>query len=94
MNYEKKNVIRLFFSKTLQFVLSVFFCVFDEEFPEIAAIANKDLIEQWRRFDFNKEIANANIQMVNFLTSLDAYDALARWNEIYEKFRMEDCARV
>ena len=77
-------------AERLKQMIKAFSEVFDVEFPEISMQVKKILFEEWRTFNYNKEVVQADIQIKNLLAELNNARALNRWIEVYKEFRKNE----
>lgn len=77
----KENILKL---------MHVFSEVFDKEFPEISSEIQATLFKEWEKQAFNKELAQANIQIIEKLKRMGNLDAIKCWDNLFKSFKMNE----
>lgn len=68
-------------------MMSFFVATFDKKFPEISAEIQATLFKVWEKQRFNKELPQANIQIMEKLKQLGDKKAIKCWEKTYMEFR-------
>ena len=68
-------------------MMSFFVATFDKNFPEISAEIQATLFKVWENQRFNKELPQANIQIIEKLKQLGDKKAIKCWEKAYMEFR-------
>lgn len=89
---QHKQMVEAQRKEKLAQMMKAFSNVFDIEFPEISAVIHETLFHRWISHNFNKEVANANLQIEGKLREIGNLLAIQRWEEIYNDFRCKDGA--
>lgn len=73
--------------KKLLKMISFFTEIFDKKFPEISAEIKETVFKDWEKHRFNKDLPQANIQILAKLKLIGDKKAIKCWEKAYIEFR-------